>query len=60
MSNHELEEELWDDSGQSHKPVKHRNCGGRVYWIVGEEWRCMGCSRQVEAEDMDMEEELVP
>jgi len=52
------EEELWDDKGKQTKPIKHAKCGGRVYWIKGEEHRCIKCLKAVDADEMLFEEEL--
>jgi hypothetical protein len=55
-----LEDELWDDAGKETKPIKHTPrggvCGGRVFWISGEEHRCIKCGKKVEAEDMEFKE----
>lgn len=56
--NRDLENELWDDESKETKPIYHRQDGGRVFWIQGEEFRCIKCGECVPTEDMDMEEEL--
>ncbi len=52
------ENELWDDESKETKKIFHTHCGGRVYWIQGDEHRCIKCGKEIPTEDMDMEEEL--
>jgi hypothetical protein len=55
-----IEDELWDDSGSVSSPAYHVDCGGRVYWVSGDEWRCLKCCAKVNPEEMISEEEREP
>jgi hypothetical protein len=51
------EEELWDDAGTT-KRIIHKNCGGRVTWIKGEEHGCFKCGKvPVPVEEMEFPDE---
>lgn len=54
MPNDNLEQELWDDAGKETPPIFHEGCGGRVYWIWDQEFRCLKCCAQVEPHGMLM------
>lgn len=47
-----LENELWDDVCASTGPIFHEYCGGRVFWIHGEEFRCIKCCAKVTLDEM--------
>jgi hypothetical protein len=49
-----LENELWDDDSLETGPIFHHGCGGRVYWIHGEEFRCLKCCERVAVEKMEI------
>jgi hypothetical protein len=52
------ENELWDDDSSVTKRIFHKNCGGRVTWIKGEEHGCFKCGlTPVPAEEMEFPDE---
>jgi hypothetical protein len=57
MSDRTIENELWDDESKETKPIYHDEpCGGRTYWIKGEEHRCIKCGKVVPPEEMVLSE----
>jgi len=50
-----LENELWDDDSlEGIGPITHNGCGGRVFWIYREEFRCVKCCSLVALDLMEI------